>query len=801
MPELLLEIFSEEIPARMQARAAADLERAVNQRFIDAGFMPEGVKAFATPRRLALVASGLPARQPDRRQEKKGPRVGAPEKAVAGFLKSAGLESLDDCETRSDKKGEYYVAVIEEAGRETAAVIAEFVPEIIRGFAWPKSMRWGDGELRWVRPLKSILCTFDGEIVDFEVGGVRSGDVTQGHRFMAPGGIRVRNFEKYEAALRGAKVLLDGAARRELIVGEAKTLCEAQGLQLVEDAGLLNEVAGLAEWPVVMIGSFDEKFLALPDEVLTASMRGHQKYFSVSDPKTKRLANKFVFVANIEASDGGSKLRVGYERVLTARLSDAWFLYQQDLKIPLADRIVELDRIIFFEGLGSVGDKARRVEALAEEIALAVGADPALAGQAALLAKADLVTAMVGEFPELQGVMGRYYALAQNTSHILRDAPKGAPQDEDRASGKPASAKHQIPHPEEAQSAVAKDVREIADAIRDHYKPKGQDDEVPTAPVSVAVALADKIDTLTAFWAIDKKPTGSKDPFALRRAALGIIQAILGNNLRMQINKKVNLQYDTIMKPKCEAGEIETSQSERVSWETFSSPDSRYSKFQFSCNSKLAFGNRSNVWLPSKFPTVDSLLAFFHDRLKVYLRDKDHRHDHIDAVLSDANGNLQDDLVLIARKLKALEVFLKTDNGENLVAAYKRAANILKAEEKKDVGRVERSDTRQTESDGGYRPSASTRPTVDESLLAEPQEKALYAALKVAEAKAAEAVDAENFEAAMAALASLRAPLDAFFDKVTVNADDAALRANRLSLLARLTAATATVADFSKLEG
>ena len=399
MPELLLELFSEEIPARMQARAAADLEKAVNQHLLDAGYMPEGVKAFATPRRLTVTATGLPTAQPDRREEKKGPRKGAPEKAIEGFLKSAGLDSLDQCEEREDKKGAYYVAVIDEKGRPTADVIADFTPEIVRGFNWPKSMRWGDGDMRWVRPLHSILCAFDGEVVDFKIDDIQSSDKTHGHRFMAPEEIQARNFEDYAAALRNANVVLDATERAHTIAGEARILCEAQGLELVEDKGLLNEVAGLAEWPVVMIGSFDEKFLTLPDEVLTASMRGHQKYFSVRDPKTGRLANKFIFVANIEAPDGGKAMRTGYERVLTARLSDGWFLYHEDLKRPLKDRIEELDRITFFEGLGTVGDKARRVAALAKEIAPKVGADPEAAEQAALLAKADLVTGMVGEFP------------------------------------------------------------------------------------------------------------------------------------------------------------------------------------------------------------------------------------------------------------------------------------------------------------------------------------------------------------------------------------------------------------------
>ncbi|MEL7491663.1 MAG: glycine--tRNA ligase subunit beta [Pseudomonadota bacterium] len=690
MPELLLELFSEEIPARMQERAAQDLEKAVNQHLLEAGYMPESVKAFATPRRLVVTATGLPAAQPDRREEKKGPRVGAPEKAIEGFLNAAGLSSLDECETRPDKKGDYYVAVIDEKGRATQEVIAEFAPEIVRTFNWPKSMRWGDGDLRWVRPLKSILCAFDGEVTPFNVDHLEASDKTYGHRFMAPDEIQARNFDDYSGALRSAHVVLDANERAHQIAGEARILCEAQGLELVDDPALLKEVAGLAEWPVVMIGTFDEKFLSLPDEVLTASMRGHQKYFSVRDPKTGALANKFIFVANIEASDGGKAMREGYERVLTARLSDGWFLYQEDLKTPLADRIADLDRITFFEGLGTVGDKARRVAALAKEIAPAVGADPEAAARAAVLAKADLVTGMVYEFPELQGLMGRYYALAQD---------------------EPA---------------------EIADAVRDHYKPIGQGDGPATAPVSVAVALADKIDTLTAFWSIDKKPTGSKDPFALRRAALGVIETILAQNLRLGLASPEGPTYP---------GDTHISNEMRVG----------------------------------------DLLSFFHDRLKVYLRDKGHRHDHIDAVLTDANGELQDDLVLIAAKLSALEAFLKTDDGANLAAGYKRAANILKAEEKK-----------------GPLPGANT---LDPIRFAESKEKVLFGSLEDAEAQMETALIGENFAAAMTALSSLRAPIDAFFEDVTVNADDEALRLNRLALLQRFIASVVRVADFSKIEG
>lgn len=698
MPELLLELFSEEIPARMQRNAARDLERAVNDRLLDAGFMPEGVKAFATPRRLSLVATGIEPCQPDRNEEKKGPRVGAPDKAVEGFLKSAGLMSVDQCETRTDKKGAYYIAMIEEKGRDTSEIIAEMIPSIVHAFPWPKAMRWGvasgsDKSLKWVRPLKSVLCTFNDEVVDFEIGNIKSGDKTAGHRFMAPEEIQVRNFEAYYAALSSARVVLDSTARAEQISMEAKTLCDAQGLALIEDPGLLAEVAGLAEWPVVMIGSFDDKFLTVPDEALIASMRSHQKYFSVRDPNSGKLANKFVYVANIEAPDGGKAMREGYERVLTARLSDAWFLYQKDLEAPLESRIPALDRVAFFDGLGSVGDKARRVEALAQEIAAVVGADPELAAQAARLAKADLVTGMVYEFPELQGVMGRYYAVEQGVD------------------------------------------RGVADAIRDHYKPAGQDETVPVAPVSVAVALAEKIDTLAGFWAIGKKPTGSKDPFALRRAALGVIRIVLHNKIRLKIS-------ESTVKP--------------------------------TLDGLKACGDAGGVF------DISQLLSFFHDRLKIYLREQGHRHDHIDAVLCARDGTPEDDLVLVRHKLDALEGFLKTDDGANLVSGYKRAANILKAEAKK---------------------SNFESAVVDESRLLEAAEKKLYKSLLAAETITVTAIAEEKFEAAMNALSMLRSPIDAFFDGVIVNADDPTLRSNRLNLLSRFIDATTLACDLSKLEG
>ncbi len=786
MPELLIELFSEEIPARMQLRGAATLERAVNKALLDAGLMPEGVKAFAGARRLSLVATGLPARQPDRREEKKGPRVGAPDKAVEGFLKSAGLSSLDQCERRADKKGEFYVAVIDQAGSDTAALVAGFMPDIIAKLSWPKSMRWGtsssdDGDLKWVRPLHRILCVFDGEVVDFKIGRLIASDKTEGHRFMAPGEIQTRSFDDYSTKLRAAKVILDTQERKEIIAGDAATLCQAQGLELVEDAGLLSEVAGLSEWPTAMIGAFDEKFLALPDEVLTASMRGHQKYFSVRDPNTGGLANRFICVANIEAPDGGAAMREGYERVLTARLSDAWYLYNQDRKISLEDRVKDLDKVTFFEGLGSVGDKARRVAALAKEIAPAVGADPETAARAAILAKADLVTGMVKEFPELQGVMGRYYYLAESGLGVQAPsfeafADAKAPQDEGRGN-------KNRPHPEVPAKRASKDGRrapdlQIADAIRDHYKPAGQDDAVPTAPVSVAVALADKIDTLTAFWAIDKKPTGSSDPFALRRAVLGVIELVLANQVRLEFVPLIEGQLLEVMRT-IAAAHTEEIESLITALEEFLNRPLGDIRTQTAMSPEVeelaqTLGERISRAGPA-------LMAFFYDRLKVYLRDKNHKYDQIDAVLARSDNKFEDDLVLIVAKLTALEAFLKTDDGANLAAAYKRAVNILRAEEKK-----------------GALPGDLV---VDAGHFAEPQEKSFFAALCDAEAKVEKAVGSEDFEAAMTALAALRAPVDHFFDKVTVNADDAALRANRLALLARLRAATARVADFSKLEG
>jgi glycyl-tRNA synthetase beta chain len=698
MPDLLLELFSEEIPARMQRRAAEDLKKLVTDALVERGFLYEGAKAFATPRRLALHIAGLPIRGQDVREERKGPRVGAPDAAVQGFLKSAGLSSLDQATIQSDpKKGEFYVALIERPGRATPDVLAEIIPAIVRNFPWPKSMRWGPasvepGSLRWVRPLHTIVCTFgpeteDPEVVRFSVDGVESGDVTYGHRFMAPEPFRVRRFDDYAPALERARVVLDADRRKDMIVHDARDLAFAQGMELVEDEGLLEEVAGLVEWPVVLMGSFDEAFLAIPPEVIRATIRANQKCFVLRDPRTGGLANRFILTSNLVAKDGGQAIIAGNERVVRARLSDAKFFWETDQKTRLEERLEKLKTIVFHEKLGTQYERVERIAALARELAPVVGADPELAERAARLAKADLVTEMVGEFPELQGLMGRYYATLQGENPS------------------------------------------VAAAVEEHYKPLGPGDRVPTDPVSVAVALADKIDTLVGFWAIDEKPTGSKDPYALRRAALGVIRLVLENNIRLAL-----------------VGFMRTA---------------------------LPAG--ANAQLPT------DLLSFFADRLKVYLRDQGARHDLIDAVFA-LEG--QDDLLMIVRRVEALGRFLDTDDGRNLLAGYKRAANILRIEEKKD----------------GRRYDAEPELALIDAA-GQIEEKALVVALSQARPEAEAAVAAEDFEGAMRALSRLRAPLDAFFDKVTVNAEDAGLRANRLALLNAIREATRAVADFSRIEG
>ncbi|MGY4253296.1 glycyl-tRNA synthetase beta chain [Bradyrhizobium sp. USDA 4516] len=601
MPDLLLELFSEEIPARMQAKAADDLRRMVTDKLVAEGLVYEGAKAFATPRRLALTVHGIPARQPDLKTERRGPKIGAPDAAVQGFLKATGLTSLDEAKVQKDAKGDFYIALIEKPGRTAIDVIAEMLPVIIRTFPWPKSMRWGarsakSGSLTWVRPLHAITATFgleteEPDIVKFSVDGIEAGQTTYGHRFMAPGAISVRRFEDYEAKLKAAKVILDPQARKDIILEDAKELAFAQGLELVEDQVLVDEVSGLVEWPVVMMGSFEEQYLSIPDEVIRATIRNNQKCFVVRDPKTGKLTNKFVLTANIEAPDGGKTIVAGNERVIRPRLSDAKFFYETDLKTKLEDRLPKFEQIVFHEKLGTQAERIKRIERLAAEIAPLVGADVAKTRRAARLAKADLLTEVVGEFPELQGLMGKYYALAQ---------------------GEDAS---------------------VAAASEDHWKPQGPTDRVPTDPVSVAVALADKLDTLAGFWAIDEKPTGSKDPFALRRAALGAIRLIVENTLRLPI--------------------LKTAKSALL-----------------------------GLSLKADAETLpNDLLAFFADRLKVQLRDQGARHDLVDAVFSLGG---QDDLLLVVRRVEALGKFLDSDDGKNLLAGTKRASNILAIEEKRD---------------------------------------------------------------------------------------------------------------------
>jgi glycyl-tRNA synthetase beta chain len=720
MPDLLLELFSEEIPARMQARAAEDLHKAVTDRLVEAGLVYDGAKAFVTPRRLTLAVQGVPVRQPDRREEKKGPRVGAPEQAVAGFLKAAGLKSLSDAKVQPDKKGDFYVAVIEKPGRAALDVISEILPAVIKSFPWPKSMRWGaqsknPGALNWVRPLHSILATFgpeteDPDIVPFTVDGIAAGNVTRGHRFLAPESFTVRRLADYTAKLDKARVVLDPERRRSIIDTEAKQLAFAQGLELVEDEGLLAETAGLVEWPVVLMGAFDEAFLQIPEEVIRATIRNNQKCFVLRDATHAKLVNKFLLVANLEAEDGGKAIVAGNERVIRARLSDARFFYQTDLKTRLEDRLPKFTDIIFHEKLGTQAERIERIERLAAELAPLVGADVKKAKRAALLCKADLLTEMVGEFPELQGTMGKYYAQEQG---------------EDEA---------------------------VAHAIEDHYRPKGPDDLVPSDPVSIAVALADKLDTLVGFWAVDEKPTGSKDPFALRRAALGVIRIILENELRLPLLtiflEELRQRPATLVLPsdKWPPGHENLSVVEQG--------------------------------IQLRKLIARELLNFFADRLEVLLREQGARYDLVRAVFALDD---QDDLFLIVRRVEALGRFLNSDDGKNLLVGTKRASNILRDEEKKDR----------------FEYTVAPEP----AYFSLPEEQALAEANNRVRVETSTLLAANDYEAAMRVMATLRPAVDAFFDKVTVNVDDKALRENRLKLLNQIRDATRAVADFSKIEG
>jgi glycyl-tRNA synthetase beta chain len=743
MPDLLLEFLSEEIPARMQARAAEDLKKLITDGLVNAGLVYEGAKAFVTPRRLALSVHGVPARQPDVKEEKKGPRVGAPRNAIAGFLKAAGLTSIDQAKVQPDKKGDFYVAIIEKPGRPTLEVLAEMIHEVVLAFPWPKSMRWGSGRLNWVRPLHSIVATFgpeteEPEIVPLKINGLAAGDQTRGHRFMAPAPVTVRRLNDYVAKLEAAKVVLDSARRAEMILADAKNLAFARGLELVEDQGLVAEVAGLVEWPVTLMGSFDAAFLSIPEQVIRATIRNNQKCFVLRDSATAKLTNKFILVANEDAADGGKVIVAGNERVVRARLSDAKFFYETDLKTRLEDRLPKFEHVVFHEKLGSQAERIARVVALAGQLAPLVDADVATAERAAQLAKADLLTDVVGEFPGLQGFMGRCYAEEQG---------------EDEA---------------------------IAHAIEDHYRPQGPDDLVPADPVAIAVALADKIDTLVGFWSIGEKPTGSKDPFALRRAALGVIRIVIENELRLPLRSQLWRHFGAVRRDEKLSEAIHALHPLQDQIVELSATD-----IELAMKLEVLVSQRERrltgpalVEAHSYLQQTHDLLAFFADRLKVQLREQGARHDLVDAVFALED---QDDLLLIIRRVEALGKFLDSDDGKNLLVGVKRASNILRIEEKKDNKRY--------------------TGAPDAKRLAAAKEKALAQATAAAKKEASAAIAKEDFAAAMGALAKLRPHVDAFFDEVTVNVDDMPLRDNRLKLLSEIRDATRAVADFSKIEG
>ena len=701
MPDLLIELFSEEIPARMQSRAAADLQKLMTNGLVEAGLTYASAAAFSTPRRLTLTVEGMLDASPRQVEERKGPKADAPEKAIEGFLRGAGV-SRDDLEERDTPKGKILFARIKKPGRPAAEIVAEVLEHTIRNFPWPKSMRWGAGSLKWVRPLHSIIALItadDGaEVVPMEVDGITAGNVTYGHRFMAPDPITVSNFDDYEARLKRAYVILRADERAQAIWHDATNMAFAGGLEVVEDAGLLAEVAGLVEWPVVLMGPIAENFLGLPPEVLQTSMKEHQKFFSVRNPKTGRI-EKFVTVANRTTADEGATILAGNEKVLSARLADAKFFWENDLRVAtsedgMATWVKALENVTFHNKLGTQAELIDRMAVLARELAPMVGADADEAEAAARVAKADLSSEMVYEFPELQGLMGRYYARAAGMS----DA--------------------------------------VAAAAEEHYAPLGPSDDVPTAPVSVAVALAEKIDKLTGFWAIDEKPTGSKDPFALRRAALGVIRILVENDL--SLNSSVTLDY-----------------------------------------AMNQFGNGTlEPFIGEYDEPKANLLSFLHDRLKVYLRDQGIRHDIIDACIA-MEGN--DDLTLLVKRARALSETLKTDDGENLIQGFKRANNILtQAEEADGVEYSYGADVKFAESD---------------------EERALFKALDEADAVIAPAMETQDFTTAMAAMSALRGPIDAFFDAVQVNSDNATVRRNRLNLLSRIRTICSSVADLTKVDG
>jgi len=750
MPDLLIELFSEEIPARMQTRAADDLKKRITDGLVDAGLTYASAAAFSTPRRLTLTVEGLLAASPATREERKGPRVDAPEKALAGFMRGAGVtrdQLIEKVEKKGNKETTVFYAVIEKTGRPAADIIAEVLETTIRNFPWPKSMRWGNGTLRWVRPLHSILCLLSTDtgtdIVPLTIDGIVAGDSTQGHRFMAPARFSVTGFDDYTAKLKRAFVILDAETRADHIWADATNQAFACGLEVVEDRALLAEVAGLVEWPVVLMGDIATDFAGLPAEVLQTSMREHQKFFSVRNPKTDKI-EKFITVANRETADDGVTILAGNQKVLFARLSDAKFFWENDLRVSLDDMAAKLENVTFHNKLGTQAARVARIAALARDIAPLVGADVDLADQAARIAKADLSSEMVYEFPELQGLMGRYYAQAA-----------GLPQ-------------------------------EVANACQAHYSPLGPSDDVPTEPVSIAVALADKIDTLTGFWVIDEKPTGSKDPFALRRAALGVIRLLLASGARLHLDRfidaqllrhKIALNRRAAVQGEIEALEdtLEEIADHGVFGAAFRSVLERFDSDDAPATDAGSLLRTVGDALPD---LSTDLLAFFHDRLKVHLKSAGIRHDVIDACLAMQGG---DDLALLVKRAEALQAFLQTDDGENLLQGFKRANNILSQAEEKDG--VE------------YSYGADLKYAEDGA------EKALFAALDRAAPLIETAMAGEDFAAAMSAMADMRAPIDGFFETVQVNDDVALVRRNRLNLLSQIRKICLSVADLTRVEG
>ena len=722
MPDLLLELYSEEIPARMQARAATDLKKMVTDLLVDNGLVYEGAKEFSTPQRLVLCVAGIPVNSPTKVEERKGPRVDAPEQAIAGFLGAAGLNSIEDAQIKSDpKKDDYYVAVIEKPGQEAGKIISEIVPQVIRKFPWPKSMKWGSGNLRWIRPLHSVLCTFGPEteetkIIKFDLDGIPVDNVTFGHRFLNSGKIEVRRFSDYEDKLKKAFVILDPVQRKDIILNDARELAFAQGLELVEDEELLHEVVGLVEYPIVLRGQFDESYLELPDEVIKTTIRKNQKCFVLRKTDSDKLANQFIMVSNLDAKDSGKAIVAGNERVISARLSDAQFFWNLDKSVRLADRSEGLKNIVFHEQLGSVADRVRRITQLSKELSKFIKSNTKQVERATNLIKNDLVTEMVKEFPELQGTMGSYYADVQGES------------------------------------------AEVCNAIIDHYRPFGPNDKIPTEPVSVTVALADKFDILTGFWAIGEKPTSSKDPFALRRAALGIVSIILEKDWRIPLRKALgfSLNLHQLITDKAQSSKKDSSLQQN------STSGHDIKKEPVSVNDKKEI--------------VEDLLLFFAERLKVQLRERGGRHDYIDAVFALAG---QDDLVGIVKRIKALEQFLTTDDGTKLLAGYKRAVNIVNVEEKKDGIKIE------------GKPNSKLYCEVDEENLS----KALSSILP----ELNHSVEIENYVQTMMTLGSLREPIDNFFENVMVNDYSPEIRLNRLKLLNQVREVMLEVADFSKI--